>query len=185
MKRHYFISDNLDDLEAVERELEGNGLTPLQIHVLSHNDAEVEHRKLHNVMAFMKTDIVRSTLIGAAIGICVSVLALGIAHATGVTESRIGWIPVLFLALVLLGFCTWEGGFRGIQEPNARFLSFQPALSSGKHVLFVDVDTNEESLLRQVIARHPNLDGVRVEASGPHWVVTAQQKCIDFIRALP
>lgn len=185
MKRHYFISDNLDELEAVERELESNGLTPLQIHVLSQNDAAVEQRQLHQVMSFTKTDIVRSTLIGAAIGICVCILTVGIAHATGVTESKIGWIPVLFLSVVLLGFCTWEGGFRGIQEPNARFLSFQPALASGKHVLFVDVDANEEPMLRQVMERHPDLDGVRVEASGPHWVVTAQQKCIDFIRALP
>lgn len=185
MKRHYFISDNLDDLEAVERELETRGLTPLQIHVLSQNDAAVEQRKLHRVMAFMKTDIVRSTLAGAVVGISLCILTLGVAHAAGIAETTIGWIPVVFLSVVLLGFCTWEGGLRGIQEPNARFLSFQSALSSGKHVLFVDIDKDEEPILRQVINQHPRLDGVRVEASGPHWVVAAQQKCIDFIRALP
>lgn len=185
MKRHYFISDNLDDLAAVERELESRGLTPLQIHVLSQNDAEVEHRKLHQVMSFRKTDIVRSTLIGAVVGICLCMLTLGIAHAAGVADTTIGWIPVIFLALVLLGFCTWEGGLRGIQEPNARFQSFQSALHSGKHVLFVDADPNEEAILNQVVTQHPNLNGVRVEAAGPHWVVAWQQKCIDFIRALP
>jgi hypothetical protein len=185
MKRHYFISDNLDDLAAVERELESRGLTPLQIHVLSQSDAEVEHRKLHQVMSFMKTDVVRSTLIGAMIGICLCMLTLGIAHAAGVAETQIGWIPIIFLSLVLLGFCTWEGGLRGIQEPNARFLGFQSELHAGKHVLFVDIDPNEESILRQVVAAHPGLNDVRVEAAGPHWVVAWQQKCINFIRALP
>jgi hypothetical protein len=185
MKRHYFISDNLDDLAAVERELESRGLTPLQIHVLSQSDAEVEHRNLHQVMSFMKTDIVRSTLIGALIGICLCMLTLGIAHAAGVADTRVGWIPVIFLALVLLGFCTWEGGLRGIQEPNARFQVFDSALRNGQHVLFVEIDPHEESILRQVVSAHPGLNSVRVERAGPHWVVDWQQKCINFIRALP
>jgi hypothetical protein len=185
MKRHYFISDNLDDLAAVERELESGGLTTLQIHVLSQNDAAVEHRKLHEVMAFMKTDIVRSTLLGALIGIGACLLTLAIAHSTGVTETHFGWVPVIFLALVLLGFCTWEGGLRGIQEPNQRFRSFQPALQSGKHVLFVDVEGDQENILQRVVNRHPSLSGARVEASGPHWVIEWQQKCINFMRSLP
>jgi hypothetical protein len=185
MKRHYFISDNLDDLEAVEQELENHGLTTLQIHVLSQSDAEVEHRKLHQVVAFMKTDIVRSTLIGAAIGICLCILTLGIAHASGVTATAIGWIPVIFLSLVLLGFCTWEGGLRGIQEPNHHFLSFQQALQGGKHILFVDVDKDQEAVLSRVATRHPELQGLRVDTAGPHWVVAWQQKCVNFIRTLP
>ena len=35
MLRHYYISDDLDDLEAVELELEGKGVSTPQIHVLS------------------------------------------------------------------------------------------------------------------------------------------------------
>ena len=41
MKRHYFISDDLDDLAAVERELDAAGITPPQVHVLSNDDAGV------------------------------------------------------------------------------------------------------------------------------------------------
>lgn len=185
MKRHYFISDNLDDLEFVEQELESRGVTTLQIHVLSQNDADVEHHKLHEVVAFMKTDIVHSTVIGALVGICLCLLTLAIAHTTGFTKTAAGWVPVIFLALVLLGFCTWEGGLRGIQEPNHHFRSFQQALQSGKHILFVDVDNNQEAVLAQVAAQHPGLKSVYVEAAGPHWVVAAQQKCLNFIRTLP
>jgi hypothetical protein len=185
MKRHYFISDNLDDLADVERELESRGLSSLQIHVLSQSDAEVEHRKLHPVVTFMKTDVVRSTLIGAIIGISLCMLTLGIAHAVGVAETKIGWIPVIFLSIVLLGFCTWEGGLRGIQEPNHHFLSFQQALQSGKHILFVDVDKDQEAVLSGVATQHPEMKGLRVDAAGPHWVVAWQQRCLNFIRTLP
>ena len=43
MLRHYFISTNLDDLEVFEEQLEAAGVSTPQIHVLSRNDADVEH----------------------------------------------------------------------------------------------------------------------------------------------
>ena len=43
MKRHYFISDDLDDLERIEEELEQRGINTPQIHVLSKDDAAVEN----------------------------------------------------------------------------------------------------------------------------------------------
>ena len=49
MNRHYYISDNLDELERVEQELEAQGISTEQIHVLSERDAEVEHHQLHDV----------------------------------------------------------------------------------------------------------------------------------------
>ncbi len=35
MNRHYYISDNLDELERLEAELEASGIATEQIHVLS------------------------------------------------------------------------------------------------------------------------------------------------------
>ena len=35
MKRHYYISEDLDDLERVEQELQGKGLDKPHMHVLS------------------------------------------------------------------------------------------------------------------------------------------------------
>lgn len=37
--RHYFISNNLDDLDLFEKQLKNETISPIQIHVLS-NDAE-------------------------------------------------------------------------------------------------------------------------------------------------
>jgi hypothetical protein len=185
MKRHYFISDNLDDLESVEGELERRGITTLQIHVLSQRDAEVEHHKLHEVMSFMKQDVVHSSVFGAAIGLVLAVIFLSIIHTAGFAKTEAGWMPFIFVAIVLLGFCTWEGGLRGIQEPNHHFRRFQKMLQDGKHIFFVDVDDNEAAVLRQVVAAHPDLEAAGIEPAGAHWIVAWQQRCLNFVKTLP
>ena len=38
MRRHFYISNNLDELENVEKELESHGISTPHIHVLSLND---------------------------------------------------------------------------------------------------------------------------------------------------
>ena len=68
MNRHYYISNNLDDLETLESELEANGINTEQIHVLSDKDADVEQHHLHDVNSFMKQDVVHSGEVGAVIG---------------------------------------------------------------------------------------------------------------------
>src|ERR1700758_1699893 len=108
MQRRYFISDDLDDLEVVEEQLEGAGVSTPQIHVLTAHDADLDHHEhLHRVQSFMKKDIVHSTLIGAVIGVCASALVLAVAHFAGWTQTAAGWVPFVFLAVVVLGFCTW------------------------------------------------------------------------------
>ena len=56
MLRHYYVSDDLDELEIVERELEAEGFTEPQIHVLSLDDCHVEQHHLHEVESLLKQD---------------------------------------------------------------------------------------------------------------------------------
>lgn len=184
MNRHYYISDDLDDLETVESELEANGISTEQIHVLSEKDAEVEHHHLHDVPSFMKQDVVHSGEIGALVGVVLAALVLGGAYLLGWTESAAGWIPFVFLAIVLFGFCTWEGGFFGIQVPNAHFRAFRQKLKEGKHVFFVDVEPNQEPILDQVIQHHPSLRDAGTGAAAPHWIVAWLQRWHQFKRTI-
>ncbi len=104
---------------AFEEQLEAAGISAPQIHVLSCDDADVEHHHhLHAVQSFMKNDVVHSTERGAVLGLCAFVLVLAIAYFAGWTESAVGWMPFIFLAVVMLGFCTWEGGLLESRNPT-------------------------------------------------------------------
>lgn len=174
MERYYYISSDLDELEVVESELESAGITEEQIHVLSYNDREVAQHKLHSVTSIMKKDVVHSTLKGALLGVCLSALVILVANWTGWPETYT-WMPFIFLSIVVLGFCTWEGGLWGIQEPNHHFKRFQSELDQGKHVLFVDIDKKQSSILESVYKAHPRLQSVGSGTSTPKMVLLGQQ----------
>lgn len=184
MQRHYYISDNLDDLEQIEQELENAGVTKPQIHVLSDDDAGLELHHLHQVEAVLKKDVVHGTELGAVVGVIGAACVLALAWFSGLTETYT-WVPAIFLAIIVLGFCTWEGGLIGIQEPHVDFRRFQQDLQDGKHVLFVDIDPDQEKLLSEVARRHPKLNPAGEGASTPRWVIGAQQKWAHFLKVAP
>jgi len=184
VKRHYYISDNIDELDALEQELEAGGLARTQIHVLSEMDQQVEERQLPEVEAVLRQDVVHGTEVGALVGLLIASAVLLFAYLSGLTET-VTWVPFIFLAVVVLGFCTWEGGLFGIQVPNTHFRRFADTLAMGKHVLFVDVEERQESMLQGVISSHPQLQLAGDGAANPHWFVEAQNKWLSFIKSMP
>ncbi len=185
MKRHFYISDNLDDLEHVEEELEEQGFITPQIHVLSLDDAHVAHHEhLNEVEPVLRKDVVRGTEIGAVIGVFAAALVLLVAWQAGWPETTT-WIPFIFLAIVVLGFCTWEGGLFGIQEPHKQFKQFQDALKAGKHVFFVDAKPEQEETLTQVVQHHPDLQLAGVDSSRPSLIIWWQDLWKRFMNSAP
>ena len=183
MNRHFFISDDLNDLEMVEKELEDQGVGMPQIHVLTKDEAGAEQHHLHQVPSLVKNNVVRSTFKAAIFGVLGAIAVLVIAHFSGITET-IGWVPFAFLALIVLGFITWEGGMWGIQEPNAKFKRFDKALKEGKHVLYVEVkkDSQEERVLKDVTGRHPRLEQAGVEDAATDLLVGAENLALKFAK---
>jgi len=183
MLRHYFISDSLDDLEIFEEQLEASGISTPQIHVLSKQDEDVAHHEhLNYVQSFMKNDVVHSTEVGAIIGLVLSTLILMVAYLSGWTESAAGWLPFIFLAVVLLGFSAWEGGLMGIQKPNFHFARFAEALKKGRHVFFVDLESEQEETLSKVLQSHPKVELAGTGAATPHWMIVLQNKVPHFFK---
>ncbi len=184
MNRHYYISDNLDELEILENELEKSGIATSQIHVLSENDAAVEQHHLHEVEAVMRKDVVHATEVGALIGIVGAAAVLALFYFSGAVDA-VGWTPFIFLAVIVLGFCTWEGGLFGIQEPHQQFKRFRNALHEGKHVFFVDTDAEQEPVLDRIVSAHPQLQMAGIGKAVPSWTVTVQKKWRHFIETMP
>jgi len=185
MIRHFYVTEDLDELGKVEKELESQGFTVPQIHVLSENDTEVENHQLHAVESVLKLDVVHSTKVGAVYGVIGAILTLLVAYSMSWTESAVGWMPFIFLSIIVLGFCTWEGGFIGIQKPNVNFLPFQEMLKNGKHILFVDADPQQEMALDSVMKMHPKLQVAGMGEATPNWVVRGQDKFKSFMKSMP
>ncbi|MDJ0879419.1 MAG: NAD/FAD-utilizing enzyme [Halieaceae bacterium] len=185
MKRRYFLSNDLDDLDRCQAELMDAGLATPQIHVLSHDEAGIAARPhLTPVEAVLKKDVVHGTEVGAVIGVAGAALVLAAAWFTGVTAS-VGWVPFIFLAIIVLGFCTWEGGLFGIQETHKEFARFGNELERGNHVFFVDVTAGEEALLNQVMDGHPHVWQAGEGSGTPELVVHAHKKFNSAMETLP
>jgi len=172
MLRYYFVGKDLDDLERFEVELEREGIPTERIHVLSLDDTSVEnHLKLHDVAALMKKDLFHAASYGLAVGIVSAAGVLGLAYVGGWTQTHAGWAPFIFIAIIALGFFTWEGGLWGIQTPNVRFKQFEEELKAGRHVFFVDVSKSEEASLTDAAKAHPSIKAAGIGTASPHWLV--------------
>lgn len=164
MRRFYYISDDLDDLEQIEYELESSGIARPQIYLLSNDDVGLESHDVNRVASFLKTDVVHLGEIGALLGVVIAALILSVAHFSGVA-AEVSWVPFIFLAIIGFGFATWEAGFIGLHAPNVHFARFEKALANGRHVLFVETDQVDEQSLKKVVKNHPELERAGIEVT--------------------
>ncbi|MFN3235760.1 MAG: magnesium transporter [Pseudomonadales bacterium] len=179
--RHYFVTDSLDEVAQVEHELKEQDITSSQFHVLSRDDAGMAERQLNSVYSLMRRDIINSGLIGAGTGLTLAALVLGGAWALGLTTTAAGWTPFIFLAIVAFGFCTWEGGLYGIQEPNRAFEAFTTDLDKGHHVVFVDAAPAEKGALLTVMQNHKRLKFRALAIGRPAWILRLMDNLRDGV----
>ena len=166
MVKHYYVSDDLDELELVEQELESIGINESQIHVLSQSTVDVENHHLHMVDSLHQRDVIHSGEIGAVFGAIGALFIIAVTSLMGWAESAAGWMPFAFLAIIIFGFCTWEGGFIGIQKVNVSHAPFEKALKEGKHILLVDSNKQQKQAVRKVFKAHPRIQpaGASIES---------------------
>lgn len=174
LTRYFFISTNLDDLEHFGTDLENAGVVTPQIHVLTDNEDEAHRHHVHQVTPFMKRDIVHSAIAGAAVGVCLAVVAFVVTMVAGLHGTEAGSWPFIFLAVILLGFCTWVGGLSGIQSSNSRTRQFDQAVKEGKHVFFVDQPKGHGAELEAVSNRYATVEMAGRDRGAPSWLVFSQ-----------
>jgi len=181
LKRHYFASDDLDDLESFELELEKADIVTPQIHVLTLDDTgAANHSHLHEVTPFMKTDIVHSTLLGALVGLLMAAFVLILAYLAGWNETAAGWLPFIYLSIILLGFFTWQGGLWGIESSNSHFKNFEQLLRDGQHIFFVDLEPGRGKVVRRLARAHSGIRAIGEGVGAPHWIVVWQYRLKYF-----
>jgi hypothetical protein len=164
MKRFYYMSDSLDELEQFEHDLESRGIPRTQIYLLSNDEVGLESHDVNRVASFLRTDVIHSGEIGALFGLVLAAAILLTANLSGIVEQTT-WVPFIFLAIVAFGFSTWEGGFIGMQGPNTHFTKFEKALDKGLHVLFVETDKVDKKKLKKVVKKYPKLKRAGTEVT--------------------
>jgi hypothetical protein len=184
MKRFYYVSNDLNDLEKAELDLVSAGYDREQVHVLSQQDAEIEKRHLHEVSPFARVDLIHFAMMGAAIGAVLAVVVLLVATAFK-PVTAVDWLPFAILAVVLFLFSTWEGGFYGIQVHSAEYQRFADVLNSGYHVLMIDADTRERWSLQRIMAYHSSLTDAGEGRARPEWLISSERNFHAFVKAMP
>lgn len=183
MIRHYFISDDLDDLNAVEQELLEAGIDSAQLRVLSDHSNGSAH-KVDTVDSLSRRDIIHSGLVGGVIGLGVAALILAVGYYSGASSLET-WLPFLFLSIVVACFCTWEGGLFGIQVSNVQFRRFETLVQQGYHVLLIDMKNVQDESVRRVVEQHPKLHDAGTGQGRPDWVISSHKNMSAFIKAMP
>lgn len=156
MNRYYFITNDMNDLAHVEKELEQQGVLKEQMKVLPYNDALAQEAGLESVDSLFRKDMFGSIAVGFGIGCAVAALFLLGAFLFGITGLQ-SWLLVGMIALFIIGVCTWEGGLLGVHLPNRKFRRFGRHLKRGFSVFFVDINEGQEQVLLNTAKQHTKL----------------------------
>lgn len=175
MKRHYYVASNLNEVETVKHALREKGVSTLQMHLLTDADAEADRQGIQNQDSITRKDVPRSFLRGFCIGLIAVALLVAVTLVFDIPGLSNGLM--LFIAsVILLGFCTWEGGLFGIQRAGRQVRRFEKDLHQGKHVFYVDVDDEQRGVLDSVMAAHPGLRAVGTDTAESSWKLNLRRK---------
>lgn len=160
MSQLKYLTDDIDELESAEHDLEQRGIPREHIHVLANNDGELLAHNLPPFSDWSKRDIFHYGVRGTIIGAVLSGTLLLSTYLCGVNDPT-AWIVIAFIATLIVGFCTWEGGLVGINKMNHAFERYKDSIQKGAYLLVIDPTNNtEEHKARSAIASHPDLHSV-------------------------
>jgi hypothetical protein len=163
MKRFYYISDDLDDLEQIEHELEAGGIARPQIYLLSNDDVGLDNHDVNRVASFLKTDVIHS--VKSARYWVWRLQAVILAGGPLFGHCGAGGLgPFIFLAIIGFGFATWEAGFIGMQAPTFISPDLKKRWSKAGTCCLLRRSGRSEKL-KKVIKQHPKLERAGTEVT--------------------
>ncbi|GLX83528.1 hypothetical protein [Thalassotalea eurytherma] len=144
MKRYYYLSNDIDNTAQFEQKLVHSGVEKQHIHVYGISDTQAQHYALTPVLSIFKTDLVHYLLRGLFVGLILSAVLTALLIVFQVPN-------VVLLSIIgsifLTGFVTWEAGLIGLHKVNYKFSPLKKLLTDTNHLVMVDVDAQQASLL--------------------------------------
>jgi len=182
MLRHYYIVDSQDEVEIIEHELQSYGVDKDHIHTLTNDDKSLGHHYLYEVDNSLQKGLIKSGDIGAAIGIVLAVTILILTYFQGWYNGPLGGMAIIMFSLLVLAACTWEGDHIGIQLPKINSQTFKQSLESGKTILFIDIEQQQELTINKIMVSHPNLKPEGMTTATPEWLIRQQKKLQGLLK---
>lgn len=183
MLRHYYIIDSVDEVELLEHELQSYGIDKLQIHILTNDDPCLGHHHLYEVDNSLKRGLFNAGNVGATLGMIIAITILLVAYLFGWHSGSLGGMPIILSALLVLFFCTWEGDHVTVPLANINSQLFKQALETGKTVLFIDVEQQQELFINKIMRSHPMLKPEGIAATTPEWLLQQQKKLRGLLKS--
>ena len=178
--KHYFISDDLDDLDFLEDELEHAGIDSTRICVFSNDSVSVANDiHLHAVQSIFTRDVVHCSWCRNRFTWCLP----GVGYDLRPGSPRLyHWLDTLYFPVCGCdGFCTWEGGFVGMQKQTIITNNLSQLWRMANMSSSLDLDPNQEKSLSIALQDHPKLLEAATEVGSPHWILASRHWLTAFI----
>jgi len=152
MKRLYYVTDNLESVDSISKDLHQKGITDWNFHVLSKDEAGLYKRHINSALPWQQFDIVHTALQGALVGLVLGfVIGYLIDQLTG-----FGTASIVVMLLLGLFFGTWTGGFIGLAHENYKVRRYHDDIEAGKYLVMVDIKKDQVEMVNNIMRRqHP------------------------------
>ncbi len=157
MKRLYYLTERVDVAEAASNLIHNEGITDRHFHVLSHDEAGLQQHHLHPTTPLHELDVLRLGERGLLCGVVAAIVLVVLTDQYSTWFDQFGWIGVLGVTLIAMGFGAWLGGFIGVQRENYKIRRFHDAIEAGGYLLMIDVDARDEQRVVDALANQPGL----------------------------
>lgn len=157
MKRLYYLTKSIDEVDKVADDLHRAGVTDWNFHVLGNNKAELSDHHISMTSPFHERDIIRCVERGALIGITAGVFCsiAGTLYTSFVAEAGFGAQLAILLLCGMFG--AWTGGLSGISTENYKIRRFHDAIEAGYYLILVDTYPENERVVPIVMNWHEHV----------------------------
>ncbi|WNC73745.1 hypothetical protein RGQ13_07060 [Thalassotalea psychrophila] len=156
MQRHFYLCDDIADLKLISSELENNGFSKPQIHLISKTQG-IQH--LDTFMP-ISDEIFKSLLLGnynLYFSVFIAVLITIISYFYGFILFGLVWFS---LAVVVLFFTFFTNQTHNLFINTNNTVDpdmIKSEIESGRFALLVELSPRQEPQLRSIITKHPEL----------------------------
>jgi len=143
MKRLFFLSDNIDQVEAISNDIHKRGINDWHFHVVCNDERGLLSHKVHSANYLNRFDIFRSGERGAIWGLMGGIILVLLLNnfTQAFVEFGVGLALVMIIPVTMFG--AWIGGLVGVNHEHYQLKQFHEAIEDGKYLIMIDVPKGE------------------------------------------